>query len=159
MSALVQAVISSLYADPEDHACRSRYIRLAIYRTADDLRAAGNRHHRRRAIDDDLTDCEGLFQPSPWRSRYNRRTRQWDDTTGAYAGAMRLTQTRLTPEVVAHESTHAALHIWRLHQWAQDGRAPDADFGDSCGPTEEAFAYLLGGIASEVANIVHRVRS
>lgn len=157
MTAVLQAVIYRLYAVPDDPSCRSRYIRLAVYRTPDDLRSAGDRHNRRHGVIDTLTDCEGLFQPSAWRSRYNPRTKRWDDTTGAYAGTMRLTQTRLTAEVIAHESTHAALHIWRLHDWAQADGKGEADIGDNSGPREEAFAYLLGGIAGEVANLVARL--
>ena len=54
---------------------------------------------------------------------------------------MRLHPGRLDGEVVGHEAVHAALHIWRLHQWFKGDPTTTADLGGECGPVEEAFAY------------------
>lgn len=146
--------IHHLSADSDDPACRGRYIRLIIHPDRDDLRAAGLAYNKRRGTHQYLGDAVGLFQPTYFRRRYDRTTKAWVDTTTAFAGIMRLANGHLTSEVIAHESTHAALHVTRLHDWAKPGFDGNADFGDCCDSREEAFAYLLGGIAAEVNNAV-----
>jgi len=150
--------IHHLFADSDDPTCRGRYIRLIIHPDEDDLRAAGIAYNKRRSNNQDLSDAAGLFQPAQPRARYDRKTKAWIDTTTAFAGIMRLANGHLTGEVIAHESTHAALHVTRLHDWSKPGANGDADFGDICDDREEAFAYLLGGIAAEVNNTVLRYR-
>ncbi len=146
--------IHHLLADSDDPACRGRYIRLIIHPNEDDLRAAGTAYNKRRGSDQDLRGSAGLFQPTRFRSRYDRKAKAWVDTTTAFAGIMRLADGYLNSQVIAHESTHAALHVTRLHDWAKPGSDGNADFGDGCDAREEAFAYLLGGIAHEVNNAV-----
>lgn len=158
----VHCHISHLYADIFDPVCRSRYLRLTIHPTVDDLREHAVRHSKRtgRADDhDSIAEAEGLWQPARFRSRYDRRTRTWIDTTPPFAGVMRLARPRLTAEVIAHESTHAALTITRLHDWSKDDHDGRADFGEDCDDHEEAFAYLLGDIVRAVTEIVEQVAS
>jgi len=138
----------------DDPTCRGRYIRLVIHPNKHDLRAAGTAYNKRRGCDQDLSNAVGLFQQAYFRARYDRKTKAWIDTTTAFAGIMRLANGHLDGEVIAHESTHAALQVTRLHDWAKPGSDGNADFGDCCDAREEAFAYLLGGIAAEVNNAV-----
>lgn len=85
----VHAYVSSLYADRDDPKCRSRYIRLGIYPTAEALRtAAGRREAKHAGIRDPFDRTMGVFQPAPFRQRYDRKRRQWTDTTSACAGVM-----------------------------------------------------------------------
>ena len=148
------SVVSHLYADRDDPACRSRYIQVRFYRTADELQAAARRYSAGRGDNDAFLDTLGVFHPSPWKSRYDKRQRKWIDTTPAFAGVLRLCRPALDARVLAHEATHAALHILRLHDWSKEGHDGTADLGDNCGPHEEQFAYLLGdltGILTKLA--------
>jgi hypothetical protein len=146
--------VHHLFADQGDRTCRGRYIRLIIHPNADSLVAAGTAYNKRRGSSQDLSGSAGLFQPTPFRSRYDRKTKSWADTTATFAGIIRLANGHLTGEVIAHESTHAALHVTRLHDWNKPDGSGNADFGDCCDDREEAFAYLLGGIAAEVNDAV-----
>lgn len=152
----VTAYVHHLFADREDPKCRGRYIRLVIYPNAADMAAAGNRYNRSRGSTEDLTGIAGLFQPSPFRQRYDRKTRASIDTTTAFAGVMRLAAGHLTGEIITHESTHAALHVMRLHDWAQPDGPGNADFGDGVTDHEENFAHLLGAMAGNVNDVVLR---
>ena len=154
---LSHSVVSRLYADRDDPACRSRYIQVRFYETAADLQAAAARYSARRGdrdAGDAYLDTMGVFQPSPCSARYDKRARKWIDTTPAFAGVLRLCRPALDARVLAHEATHAALHILRLHDWSKEGHDGVADLGDNCGPHEEQFAYLLGdltGILTKLA--------
>lgn len=152
----VTAYVHGIYADPDDADCRRRYIRVIIHPGTDHLVAAGHAHNRRRGGQQDLNGSAGMFQPSSFDSRYNRHRRQWIDTTGPFAGILRLSRGWLTGEIIAHESAHAALHLWRLHNWSKPGREPGADLGEHCSDLEEAFCHLLSGIAGSVNEIVHQ---
>lgn len=144
------AYIHTLYADRDDRACRSRYITVVLHPDVEHLRRAASR----RAPGQAWVGVDGCFQPCPFRQRYDRRAHQWIDTTPAHAGVMRLHPGRLDAEIISHEATHAALHIWRLHQWGQDSDSYRADLGDDCGPDEEAFAYLLGGLVANLSTLI-----
>lgn len=153
----VSAYVRHLYADRSDPACRGRYIRVGIYPTADALRAAASRYHVRRGDvpeADAFEDTLGVFQPRRFTTRYDRKRRAWVDTTAACAGVLRLCREALTPNVVTHEATHAALHITRLHDWAKPDTDGRADFGDNCDEAEEAFAYLLGDLTGVLFGMV-----
>lgn len=152
----VTCYIHHLFADPDDPTCRGRYIRLIIHPTAVELSDSGTRYNHRHQSDQDVNGSAGLFQPAPFRSRYDRKKRAWVDSTPPFAGIMRLANGHLTGEIIAHESTHAALHVTRLHDWTKPDHEGVADFGDGCDDTEEAFAHLLGGIAGEVNDVVLR---
>lgn len=150
--------IKRLYADQEDDACRNRYITAVIYPTTAELREAATTYARKRRIDDDFANAGGCFQPTAFSQRYDRRKKQWVDTTKAFAGVLRLSQEYLTPEVIAHEAVHITMHVTRLHDWAK----PDGEGHvriDESGREEEAFAYLLGGVVCELTNIADRVRA
>lgn len=153
----VVATIHHLYADREGP-CRSRYFRLVIHPDLDHMRAAAKRYDRKRfGPADSYDNAGGLWQPRPFASRYDRKTRRWIDTSSACAGVMRLARGHLDGEVIAHESTHAALHISRLHAWWLDtSQAPERVVIEDMATDEEPFAYLLGGIAGEVGNLVWR---
>ena len=148
----VIAYVHGIYADPTVE--RRRYLRLVIHPDTDDLVRAGNARNRKIGSRQDLAGSAGLFQPSRLRSRYDRHLRRWIDTTGPFAGIMRLARGYLTGEVITHESAHAALHIWRMHDWAQTDGAGEVQLGDVCDETEEHFAHLLSGIAGTVNDIV-----
>jgi hypothetical protein len=149
----VHSVISHLYADPEDPACRSRYIQVHFYPTPEALQAAARRYSAGRGDKDAFLDTLGVFHPSPWKSRYDKRQRRWVDITPAFAGVMRLCRPALDARVIAHEAAHAALHILRLHDWSKEGHSGVADLGDNCGPHEEAFAYLLGDLTGTLTQL------
>lgn len=64
----------------------------------------------------------------------------------------------LDARVIAHEATHAALHILRLHDWAKDGGKGRADLGDNSGPHEEQFAYLLGDLTGILTTLAAKYK-
>ncbi|MBK6556279.1 MAG: hypothetical protein IPG16_03335 [Comamonadaceae bacterium] len=156
-----RAYVRHVYADRDDPQCRGRYFLVVFHPDPDDMRRAAYRHdkssayrtHRPGSVDDAL----GLWQPASARARYDRKQRMWVDTTPPFAGVMRFARGHLTPDVIAHESTHAALHITRLHDWSKDGHDGRADFGDDCDLAEEAFAYLLGDIVQSVTALVEQL--
>jgi hypothetical protein len=53
-----------------------------------------------------------------------------------------------------HESTHAALHIYRLEEWAKRDIGTEANLGEGCGDAEEAYAYLHGGLAASLMDMM-----
>ncbi len=124
---------------------RGAYLMVSLHRDVPALRAAMG--------DPDLL---GLFSPSQHTGSVcsagtltpARRT---------FAGTMHLAATRLTPEVVAHESIHAACHVWRMLKWSR-ATSEDADLtvsiGDNCGPAEEEFALLVGNITDGTLSLV-----
>ncbi len=152
----VTAYIRHLYADDEDPACRSRYIRVIVHPTTEHLRDAAHAYDRRRLGSAKPRtfwgDAAGAFQPTPMRARYDRHRRMWVDTTPPFAGIIRLSREEVTPEIVAHESTHAAIYIARLHNWSQPGHDGSLSFTDM--PAEERFCYLLGALIPAVQSIV-----
>lgn len=153
---LVTAYVRNLYADPADPSCRGRYFRVSIHPNRDELNAAADRYDAQHHSPDGPGPAEGIFHSSPMRSRYNRNLKRWVDTSTAYVGMMRLARGYLTGEIIAHESAHAALHIWRLQEWSKTADSTAVDLGDLCGPVEERFCYLLGGITASVNDIVLR---
>lgn len=140
---------------------RWRWIIVMIYPTPEALRAAGVKFERGWAKREGrkwqvpvYDDTVGLFQPLPFRSKYDRSKRKWVDTTPSLAGVIRLSQGYLRTEVVAHESLHAAVHIARLAGWEGDGRPGEFSIGGYCDDNEEAFCHLAGDLTSEVTEIV-----
>ena len=144
------AYIHGLYADRGDPTCRSRYIAVVLHPDAEHLR----RRARKQAPHQSWDGVDGCFHPAPFHERYDDKAGKWADSTPPFAGTMRLHLGRLDGEVVGHEAVHAALHIWRLHQWFKGDPTTTADLGGECGPVEEAFAYLLGGITGSLSNLV-----
>lgn len=94
--------------------------------------------------------------PTLYQAKYNRKRKQWEDTTSPFAGVMRLSLSHLRPDVFVHEATHAALHITRLHDWAQPGGEGHTRF-DEMGQAEEAFAYLLGNLSAALLALPGRL--
>ena len=154
----ITAHIKRLYADQADDACRNRFIRVVIYPTTAALQAAAAEWSRQHGHTNEWDNTGGCFHPTEMSAKYDRRKKQWIDTTKPYAGLMRLSQEYLNPEVIAHEAAHAALHVTRLHDWSKPGNDGNAHF-DSCDATEEAFAYLLGGIVGELTLVADQVRA
>lgn len=105
-----RAYVRHVYADRDDPQCRGRYFLVVFHPDPDDMRRAAYRHdkssayrtHRPGSVDDAL----GLWQPASARARYDRKQRMWVDTTPPFAGVMRFARGHLTPDVIAHESTH-----------------------------------------------------
>lgn len=147
-------IVSGLHADHYGPS-RSRYIHVAIHPDVEDMRSAANRYDvHRSGRAQDQSEAVGLFQATPFRSRYDRKAKVWVDSTSACAGVMRLVQGWCSREVIAHECTHAALHITRLDDWGKPDHEGIANFGDGCDDTEESFAYLLGAMVQTVEVMV-----
>lgn len=149
--------VRNLLADRADPTCRPRYIRVIIHPDDDHLRhdatRLDTRDDRRSTPEDGHAGTIGIFHPSHFTAAIGADRRTWVDQTPAFAGVLRLARGYLAPAVVAHEAAHAALHITRLHSWHAHGGGC-ADIGDASGPTEEAFAYLLGDIVRVVSERV-----
>jgi hypothetical protein len=157
----VKQTVHTVIARPADPHCPSRYLTLMIYPDVEQMRAGAHAYNQRRGqvSDDGNWDALGVTQSSPLGERYDRRTRSWVDCTGRHIGVVRLARGWLTPEVLAHEATHAALHVERMHQWAQAHTAglemPDAvEITDD---NEEPFAAVAGQLANILARTVHEL--
>lgn len=150
----ISAWVNRVYADRESPECRRRYFGVTIHPDAAHLRTAAMRYERGvvGGPDSVITDAVGMWQPRPFTSRYDRSRKVWVDTTHACAGMMRLARGWLNAEIIAHESTHAALHIWRL--WYHQRDLADIPLPDHDDANEEAFAYLVGGVTAAVTGIV-----
>ncbi len=160
------AYLSNLWPDPDSNAARPRWIRLGVYATHAALQDAARAYDRARRVVDDWDGVAGAFQPSVFSERYDRKTRRWVDSSGSFAGVLRLSQQELTPAVIAHEATHAALHLRRLHTWAMthptdhvDGGDTGVGLSDGFDAIEEVLAYLVGDITSAITAIItgHRL--
>lgn len=152
---ILTAHIGQIYVDRDDDNERPRYIVVKIYETVEGMRKAAAVYDKKRfGPPDDYEDAGALYQPTAHRSKYDRHKRQWVDTSSRCAGVIRMHREFLDGEVVAHESVHAALHLWRSGYWHPGIEVPDANLGDNGGPVEERFALLVGAIASELSNIV-----
>lgn len=132
---------------------RPRWIRVTIHPDAEDLQRAAQRTSGGQPWD----GVVGCFHPSPFKAKYGGKGKPRVDTTTPYAGHMRLAHGWLTPEIVIHESTHAALHLYRLDQWSVRTVGTDADLGEGCGPEEEAYAHLHGRLAAAVLEMVQSI--
>lgn len=155
---VLKGIISNIFVDRDDPRCPSRYLLVRVYDTQLALRTAGLAHNRRVKAplpEDRLADTVGLFQPSLLRE-YIYRDSTREDHTGRCIGVIRLIADRLSSGILAHESIHAALHAWRMHQWAV-GKGDQVELGDNCGPVEERFAYLAGAITHEVSNATFKL--
>lgn len=148
----VTGYIRQLYADRFDPACRPRYLRLIIHPTAAHLRASALRYHPHMGggfFDHTL----GVFQQVPLATRYDRRQRKWVDTTGSFAGIIRVEYHSVNPMIVAHECAHAALHITRLHDWSKDDHGGEVHL-DDMQSQEEPFCHLLGDLVATAQTMV-----
>lgn len=124
------AWIRGLAVNPDKPGAPSRYLRVTFH---DDL-TAFQRAARKYAPELDWSETVGAWHPTQ---------RMWDASPGPYLGHMRLSLDVITPEVVMHESLHAALTAWRMEV------AHRVNLGDNCGSREEAFCHLAGHIAAE----------
>ena len=150
----VTAWVNRVYADRENPECRRRYFGVTIHPNPEHLRAAAARYERDvvGGPDSAILDAVGMWQPRPFSSRYDRKRKVWVDTTHACAGMMRLARGHLSAEIITHECTHAALHIWRL--WHHQRDLMDIEMPSLESGTEEPFAYLVGGLTAVVTGIV-----
>lgn len=122
----------------------ARYIRIVLHETVADLQRAASRYRR-----NDFSNAAGCFHPAPAREHYDGTT--WVNTTPKHwAGVLRLARDHLFPEVVAHESTHAALAIYRVDVAAY------VQLGNDCGRREETLAYIVGDVTANVTDALHQ---
>lgn len=109
-----------------------------VYDTPDQLRAAAHRSvpgYGRAHWSDTLGCC----QPVPQRIRIHRDgTEQPVEPANGYAGTIRLAATHLTPEVLAHETLHAAAAVYRMNVHHA------VSLGNGCRRNEERLAYIHG---------------
>lgn len=133
---------------------------MSIYPNPVALRKAARRYNRERGSDETFTDTLGVCQPAHLRSRFDSKTKTWNDSTSSLAAIVRLSAEHLTREIVAHEAVHASLAVWRQHQWSKNV-AGDCDatvnLGDDCGPIEETYAHLAGLLTSDMLGIAQHV--
>lgn len=150
----ISAYVKDVYARQSDP-CPARYFRLFIHDSEEELREAGMAYSKARGLYEELGSAVGLFQPSDMRSKYDRKKRMWVSTNSSFAGVMRLCDGYLNGGIIVHESTHAALHIWRMQRWHETGgESASAYLSDHVDRNEEDFAYLLSEIAASVNDIV-----
>lgn len=106
------------------------WMRVAIYDTAAELQRAAQKYRSEEDISV-WEGCEGCFQPHE---------------SDRYLGIMRLTVENLTPDIVIHESVHAAvtyaLKATGLTQLRLDQHSPHA-----VARREEVLAYALQEIS------------
>lgn len=133
---------------------RPRYVKVTVHPSAVDLRRAA----RRTSRGPEWVDTVGCFHPTPFRAKYGGKGKRRIDTTTSYAGHVRLASGYLTNEIVIHEATHAALHLFRLDEWAHRDVGTTADLGEDCGPTEEAYAHLHGVLAASLLDMVAEMK-
>lgn len=148
----VTLTLHTLIARPEDDSCPSRYATVIFYPTVEQMRDAAAAYNARRSYGPMSMDFLATVQTQPLRERYDRRAKSWVDTTGRHLGVVRFAAAWLTPEVIAHESMHLALHLERAHLWwsARHGGDIPAGLADPIAvvhdDNEEDVAHHVGQI-------------
>ncbi len=122
-----------------------RYIRILVYDTLEEFEKASVSHERRRSGSKlPWDDAVGGFFPVNRRERYNKKTKKWYPIDRHFAGTMRLVDEYCSDEVIFHETTHAAIQIYR--QDCED----DVRLGEGCDNREENLAYIIGDLGSQI---------
>lgn len=159
----VTLTLNTIVARPDDDDCPSRYATAIFYPTLERMREAAHAYNRRRRYPRTEDDFLATVQTQPLRERYDRKAKAWSDTTGRHLGVMRFAADWLTPEVIAHESLHLALHVERVHQWwlshHGDEDAERLVTQDTVvnGDNEEEVAYWAGQIAHLLTRTVREL--
>lgn len=122
-----------------------RYFQVFIH---DDV--AGYRAAAKRYAHADFSQSLGCCHPAPVRERF--ADGRWQDVPYRHwAGVIRLVDGHVTPEIVAHEFTHAALVIYRMDIH------PDVRLGTGCHGREEHLAYITGDLIASATDALHRI--
>lgn len=124
----------------------TRYIRVVIHDTTDELRRAAKRYRG-----EDFSNAGGCFHPADTVYTVLDDGTFRDDADPHWAGVLRLSREYLTTEVVAHECIHAAATIYRMDVVAT------VVLGNGCGHREETFSYIAGHLIARVCNALHDV--
>lgn len=123
-----------------------RYLRIVVHDNLEKFRAAAEKFSPHM----DWDHAAGAFHPSQKREKWEPLLQRWVPTSSPhYAGIIRLSLSHTEVEVVAHEVTHAAAHIYR------ENVDESGSLGDNCGEAEERFAYILGDLVASVTNAMH----
>lgn len=141
-----------------------RWFWVRIYDTAESLRYVANRLDGwRNGTAGQYDDCVGCVQEvTPWipedmdprmQDSVSLHSRlKWPED--GFAGVIRFCAEWLTPEIIAHEITHAALVVHRMNlrqrPLLEGMLAPER-------PNEEALAYAVGQLATETYEALHAI--
>ena len=130
----------------ERHPGAEPWFLVIVHDSVDSLRKAATRSSPNDP--NGFADSVGVFHPAPIRERYDKAAGKWRPVDW-YMGSVRFSRGHLSSEVLAHEATHAAAHLYR-RLWNKQGY-----IGDHCGDDEEAFAYLVGASLSVINDALH----
>lgn len=119
-----------------------------IYDTPAELRDAAHRHHPWNGPRATWDRVDGCCQAAPYRERIADGTWQQILPRNKQLGVIRLTRTRLTIEVCAHETLHAALATYRMLV------RRDVRLGTSVGPREEDLCYIAGELLDQLLGAI-----
>lgn len=123
-----------------------------IHDSQAELIAAANRMNvQRRTFFKEPKDTLACFQPSalhyPWTDGHLSEK----PVPEGYVGTMRFTTERLDAEIMAHESLHCAMAIYRRRF------SEDVQLGEDCGPREEELAHILGRVVENVTDSLYKL--
>lgn len=127
---------------------RKRTVRVLVYDTLADLRAAADRH--RRLVEGE--DEPGYFSHALAVAHSFETYRFAEDGTevrGAPAGIIRYWRGRLGTSVVVHEAVHIAAGIYR-QDWAPEHGPVDEDMDN-----EEILCHLVDDLARRIVDRLH----
>ena len=121
---------------------RPRDVDVFLYDKLSHMRGAATRHSKAWE-----TDPEGFAHAAAVTHGFRMFGILADGTEeeAARAAIIRFSRERITPEIVSHEVTHAAQHLYGLDCVGEGDKAKD--HFDSA---NETFAYLLGDLFSTV---------
>lgn len=131
------------------HSGRRRFVRVSVYETAEELRAAADRYNKRI----------GAYTPGEFDHAHGVTHSFWsvlidgdgkEVRTGPSAAHIRLYRGALGMAVVTHEVAHAALAIYRQDCFGEQGSV----HGDM--EQEEVACYLIGELAARVVSGLYR---
>lgn len=122
------------------HGFRTHRVGIVVHPTVERLRKA-------HGPDPNYDRINGFCRPTPYRERYNKRTKAWERVPEGPTGAVvHMARGLVTTEIVTHELTHAALALYRINVKAT------VHLGNGVNSREELLAYMVGELCREAAN-------